>query len=647
MSESWEQRRRREAREMDAAIRSTFARRQSNAELRAQLEALAQRPWFREFSWLWGPSLHVRDRVLFRPLILSWLRVGNLTATGKWVDPWQGENAAALETWLADADRHDDVEVFRRLYEWRQQGLGLKKAEARWREDLTQRFRDARTRAARQLVLTKLDVETGRLDEATALALDDVDAELARPLIRQRLPFAWGPGVPQEKQHAMWTTLRERLLARGDTELAWALYRRLVTEDAWRADVFALTQSVKDSQALVRALEEHHPDIAPTGAAEVFVELAERRGRDVVPYLLAHLSTVFPRWAGLHARPKNAKGLPDLLELCRVRGWEDVWGAALRTSATAETFDQEVLKLVHDAKADPAVTRGRLLQVAGTGGEWNRPGLGVTRVLPLTDATAVMLYARFPELLRGPFRMHVSSGWRSSYPELVGRALERRDEELLDFLASRAATQAQPTHAGNKRQREWVRVLDALATHYEELPKEDGVFARRAANVLGAIPAYAIWADKTLLSQNRLARLLLMRSDELYLADARAVRDLLESPQIHVQALAFRLLGRDAPRARELAASNTDVLQAALLRPLHRRTRLMAFGALTNAALHDVDTARGLLARMRDAFALPDQRYPKEELVALLAKVLRRWPELRGPAETPRVFSAPTKETSP
>jgi hypothetical protein len=35
---------------------------------------------------------------------------------------------------------------------------------------------------------------------------------------------------------------------------------------------------------------------------------------------------------------------------------------------------------------------------------------------------------------------------------------------------------------------------------------------------------------------------------------------------------------------------------------------------------------------------LPDTRYPKERLLALIAKLIHRWPELRGPKEQPVVY---------
>ena len=92
-------------------------------------------------------------------------------------------------------------------------------------------------------------------------------------------------------------------------------------------------------------------------------------------------------------------------------------------------------------------------------------------------------------------------------------------------------------------------------------------------------------------------------------------------------------IGREI--ARRLAAETLDILQGTLLRPLHRKTRLSAFGALFNAACYDLSSAQRVLKRARDALRLPDKKYPKEELVELIAKILHTWPELCGERERP------------
>jgi hypothetical protein len=102
-------------------------------------------------------------------------------------------------------------------------------------------------------------------------------------------------------------------------------------------------------------------------------------------------------------------------------------------------------------------------------------------------------------------------------------------------------------------------------------------------------------------------------------------------------ALAYRALALDDPRARALAAQHLPLLLGTLLRPLQRSTRTLAFGALANAA-GTLETARLILERARDALNLPDTRYPKERLLGLMARLLKQWPELRGPGEQPLIY---------
>jgi hypothetical protein len=145
-----------------------------------------------------------------------------------------------------------------------------------------------------------------------------------------------------------------------------------------------------------------------------------------------------------------------------------------------------------------------------------------------------------------------------------------------------------------------------------------------------------------LIRENRLARLLLERAPASYLADPRSVADLIEGSEIHVMALGYRILGLNDPRAIEMARTHADLLIGTLLRPLHRSTRRLAFDALANAASTPELAAR-ILARAREAFALPDDHYPKDALVILVATILDRWPELRGPREQPTVYRKAVK----
>jgi hypothetical protein len=112
---------------------------------------------------------------------------------------------------------------------------------------------------------------------------------------------------------------------------------------------------------------------------------------------------------------------------------------------------------------------------------------------------------------------------------------------------------------------------------------------------------------------------------------------LVEASEIHVMSLAYRALGLNDERAREQAATHLPLLMGTLLRPMQRDTRTLAFGALANAA-STIESARMILDRAKDALNLPDTRYPKERLLGLIARILHRWPELRGAHEQPTVY---------
>jgi len=105
-----------------------------------------------------------------------------------------------------------------------------------------------------------------------------------------------------------------------------------------------------------------------------------------------------------------------------------------------------------------------------------------------------------------------------------------------------------------------------------------------------------------------------------------------------VQMLAYRVLAQDDERARRLAVETLDILIGTPLRPIHRKTRLAAFGALLNAARADEQAAEFIHRRAREALRLPDKKYPKEHLIGLIGGILHVRPELRGANEQPVIY---------
>jgi hypothetical protein len=107
--------------ELEQTIRSLLKQPLADAALREQLEKLATvEISFSGFTWLFGPELYRRNRILFRPFILS--RFSTYMVLPKFRSEqirWKGDKGVILESWLDQADKNDDADLFRRLYKWK------------------------------------------------------------------------------------------------------------------------------------------------------------------------------------------------------------------------------------------------------------------------------------------------------------------------------------------------------------------------------------------------------------------------------------------------------------------------------------------------------------------------------------------------
>jgi hypothetical protein len=616
----------RSVQQVKADVQRLLARPLADADLRAHLEELARQWAFSGLTWLWGPELYRRNRVLFRPFILGHFGTTQILPGWRWKQiEWKGHTGEILERWLAEVDRNDDVELFRRLYQWKIDNRARdRKHGERILPDLLRRFDAAPGPAARAVVLSKFNFFL-ELDEMTAIRLYQKDAATTTPFILTHMPMRGGW---TGNKCTFWETLFKLAQERGDQAFALRIYRRQAPLDQWEKDALQLCRSISDPATLCGQLEERHPEGWGLDLGVTVEHLIAARGRDVVPYVLKHMKEVWLSW--------DARGgYRQPLDMAYANGWWDLWSGLLRVSAPPKDWNKVVLDLVQDQTLNETEVVRRLLLLTGISREWNFGGFGLAQVQQLDDPTATALYDRFPHLVRGPFKLHLQTGFWSSLPGLIRRVLERQDETMIDFLASRLVNRRNYGYGAAKP----LEDLEPLADYFQVLRERDPAeFARRAANVLTLVPAYTFWSYGRTIHDNRLARLLLERSLDSFLGDAAALRDLVEASEIHVQQLAYRVLGLDDDRARAAAAANLDILIGTLLRPLQRSTRLAAFKALANAAAFSKDNAGQVLERARDAFQLPDKKYPKEKLVSLIGEVLNRWPELRSAAEQPVVY---------
>jgi hypothetical protein len=579
-------------------------------------------------TWFWGPRLYARNKALFRPFILNhfseWARSGKRWTRVQWED-----HAADLETWLQAARTSRDVRLIRRLQRWKyaarkRWGLDLD----RWNAALVEAYRTAPTPAARAIVLDEFD-DWFQLDERTATRLYDVD-RAAAAFILKHLPVSYW----SKDKRAMWDKLGALARSHGEEKLYFALYRKLMPVARWETEALTLADAVVERDELNRVLENRHLEGYGIERGNTVLKLLERRGRDVIPYVRAKLEETIGGWG----KDNVAK---RFVELAERNGWWDLWSASIRASTNAKLFNECIGKLMRDEGVSDDTRRERLKALAGASREWNWPGLGLAIIHHLDDNLACLVYARYPDLVRGPLRANVTPTWWRGYPNLIKAAQAAHDDDVADILASRYATRVSWARIWGRKPGPDAddKTVSEIAAYYQAIRDRDPAeFSRRGSNVLTRIPAYASFNQHQLLRTNDLARLLFVRSLDQYLAVPQAVQDLVEGSNIHVMMLAYRVLALPDARARALAADNIEILLGTLLRPLHRKTRMAAFDALANAARHSEAVARRVHARAREALKLPDKKYPKAELIGLIARTLAAHPALATEAERSVVY---------
>jgi hypothetical protein len=612
-----------ETKKLKASIDWHLANVSDDRSLRERLEGMATGAHFKALWWYWAPLLYARNRAAFRPFIQQSITehyVDTTSQRSRWEHiRWRDDVARSLDPWLAILEKEGEQRLFRTLYTWKHRPEGGWKIDAEhWRKDVRERFSTA-SPATRAKVLQLYDLRAD-LDEPTALGLYEVDAGQAGPFILRHLPTRWWS---TDTKRRLWDQLAQRARGAGDEDFFFKLYRQQIPLEDWAKETLQLCATLTDGGELNEALEKRHPQGLGDSLGIHFHKLLQARGLDLLPYLRKHLRSVF-----VYGR-KNGYG--ELVTLARDRGWTDLWAAIVVTCGTPDHYNAAIREVQEDKGLDEPERLRRLGMLSGVSREWNGIGWGLARVQQLNEQNALSLYERYPHLVRHAFKAHVTPAWRADRFDLFERAWNAGDEELADYLASRYATRG---YASAKTKE---GIAGIVAEKYAALKLDEASFARRAASVLTRIPAYSIYNYGRLVRDNRLARLLFERSLRTFLEVPAAVRDLVEGSEIHVQHLAYRVLGLADPRAATQASENLEILIGTLLRPLHRKTRLAAFAALANAA-HSSDAARLILAKAREAFVLPDQRYPKEQLVGLIGKVLARHPELASPAERPVVY---------
>jgi hypothetical protein len=501
----------------------------------------------------------------------------------------------------------------------------LSEAAQRWREALAARYPSARSPEERAALLQELD-QPYILDEDVALALYAVQPTLSSDFILRHLPR----GRRADDARLPWTRLMGQALGRNDEALHFALYRMQATPEEWARDTLELARRLSDAQALCAELERRHPQRWRTDLGPHLVTLARERGQHMLPYLERHAAEV---WS-----PSRRSGYEEMATLAQRRGWWELWATLIRSCAPSGQYDREVMALLQEPDADEAALRQRLLVLAGVWsplGGARRPA----RLKPLREDTLLALYRRFPHLARGPFRVQLDPSPTRPLARLIALALEQKDEELVDHLASRLA--AHRARSGAERLLESAR---RIAMHLSGTSGSNEALDRRAAQIVRRVPVLR-GGIQVASMRNALARLLLERAARACAADAHVASAFLAAEEEHVRMIAVRALTASLEAAASINppphGDATHALLAATLldalgQPLPSAVRRRAVRALGRVEWSLAERER-IAAWARQAIAAAHGA-PDADLLALLALQLARLPALRLPGEIPSVL---------
>jgi hypothetical protein len=580
-------------------------------DLLARLQAMAEDWRVRRMLWRVGPTLYARDAASFRTFLLTNLDTCCTDERGGPAHPWKAPHRDTMEQWLAQAGSSHDVEMFCMLYAWRARTWTRAKRERHWRADLGSELAQAETPEATSLVLENLQ-GCFVLDEPTAVMLYRHDPVVAAGFVARHLPSSDGSAT------GYWAELSALARDQGDEDLFFAVYRATVEDDQWARDVDALAERLDDG-VLQGELQRRRPARGRGNVSSVLFNLLRRRGEAALPFAISTLQS-------LPGLPDADVGrVQDLVRLADEREWLELWGALLRGAGRQKDFDREVRRLVEERRRDEQAVVRRLRVLAGVGWAPSIRTGGMNLVHPLSADTAVRLHARFPALVRGPFRAHVAGGMCGGDLRLIEAAIAAKDSMLVDILASRLVLEDLGSEAAR---RQFGLASDLLAKHYANLSEDPCALPLRCARILGQLRTGLVRNLDRLIATNPLARLLWLQPAASVLACPDAVRDLLECAEPHAQLIAFRALASEHTSAGKLGRANLDMLRAALLAPMPRRVRLVAFAAVKRAA-ETQRASRQLVDAMREALHVSSPRYPREDLLLVLGALLARWPALR------------------
>ncbi len=242
----------------------------------------------------------------------------------------------------------------------------------------------------------------------------------------------------------------------------------------------------------------------------------------------------------------------------------------------------------------------------------------------LTQDNALRLYSLYGARVR-PL---IESTLGQPSMELFEAAKAAGDEEFLDFIIYRLLLL--PNSYAYQRQRtkqveSYVgKVSSAVLGYFEYLHTQSPErYVRHAANVLGRFRAFSIttWSDVRV--DNPIYEYLATKHHEAWVRSSAAIRDLLETPEIHIQLLALEMLSKGGPDAAARVVENLRQFRAILLGGARKSTKEALLRCLEMAAYQGPDFAAQIYPKIEDTMDYRAQRAIPEAIMSAYVRIRR------------------------
>ncbi len=559
-------------------------------ELLRELSAMARRQptEFAALGRLWVPALMERGLEFFDSFIARYI----------------GRDEYVIRDLLPRLEKEGRDALFTRLY-------GQITTQPAWVADLRKHLADTSDNDTLARALTLRTMTWFVLPDDLAVIIYQRDRLHLGEFIRAHLPT--GRNWWRREQNKPYPKLLAEAEKHADQPMIDAINKALIAiqKITWGGQVHGLLQQTIPPDQIGAALERIHPEEEwNVQHREALLTVVKRYGKAAMPYLINHAAFSLP-----------VKGLDDAVK--RLGDDTLLWQYRMATQSPlyASEWNQALAHAADDNRQRFLERLALLTPSAHTFRQWT-----------LTAKTANTLYKRYPVETRSFLETFLIQPDEAIYT----LADERRDEVFLNYLTYRFIilaggwVRSSNPYANRNRPPNAAERLNALTTlitaRFERLYSESPeTFARHTADVFGRFRQMDIndWNEETLRTNNPLFQYLATAHDNALLNSGAAIRDLLESPSVYIQMIAFTSLGKGGQEAAERVIENLPTLRGFLMTRARRTTKRMVLACLEAAAQEGERYTAPIMRALEDPMDMRGRRSIYQETMLAYAKIQR------------------------